>query len=184
MKKFIIAFFGIVFLLPAFAYAGSYCVKFPSDGNSKWSKRDNNIRVRFKYEYEVTNEGGTIHGDALASSNLSFIDLGDDGFYLNYVPFDYGSSDHCIDTGALAAKVEQSGTEHVRAAVHASSRLEDVGMLYPDNSVATIKRVWLDVKYGGDCPKISGNLLTSGKHIVKIHRRRGDHINPFGCKWW
>ncbi len=27
MKKFIITFFSIVFLLPAFAYAGSYCVE-------------------------------------------------------------------------------------------------------------------------------------------------------------
>ncbi len=180
MKKFIITFFGIVFLLPAFAYAGSYCVKFPSDGNSKWSKRDNNIRVRFKYDYEITNEEGKLEGNATIGSNLVDVDR-------DYKYFNYGSSDYCIGTGALATKAQQSVDWHIYNAVTAKEDFllpKSTHITYPRNSVATIKRIWLDVKYGGDCPKISGNLLTSGKHIVKIHRRRGDHINPFGCKWW
>ena len=192
MKKFIITFFSIVFLLPAFAYAGAYCVKFPSDGNSKWSKRDNNIRARFKYDYELTYEGGSFKGNAIASANLTFLDVGNHGFHLSYEKFNYGSSDFCIDTDGLAAKVRQSATRHADGATHAINKTGDVTKSNQwdairnnrENLVATVKRVWLDVKYGGDCPKISGNLLTSGRHIVKIYRRRGDHINPFGCKWW
>ena len=177
MKKFIITFFGIVFLLPAFAYAGSYCVKFPSDGNSKWSKRDNNIGVRFKYDYEITNEEGKLKDNATIGSNLVDADR-------DYKYFDYGSSDYCIDTDALADVAQRFVAWHIYHATDLDPLRPNDRVRYPTNSVATIKRVWLDVKYGGDCPKISGNLLTSGRHIVKIHRRRGDHINPFGCKWW
>ena len=190
MKKLIISFLGLALLLPAFTYAGSYCVKLPSGGDSKWTKRDNSIPVRFAFSYAVvTDKDGHVWAKILENS-IGADQTGYKPFgtynpaHYGYKYIDYGASDYCLDINELTANFNRAFDK-----LTSSGKPVDLpgqrDRYYDSNFSIRIEKIWADVKYGGDCPKISGKQVTSGSnHVVKIHRRRGDHINPFGCKWW
>ena len=157
MKKFFAMFLVIAFLMPAFAYAedayakASYCVSFPTSGNSKWTKRDNNINARFRYAYSKY-----AHDGAARQNELSFaVSTGSNKAYRDYP---YGYRDLCIYNSL-------------------SAYLANI------NSHTPFKHVRLDIKWGGDCEKVAmKNGRFTGNHRFEIYRRKGDHINPWGCR--
>ena len=164
MKTFFSSFLALAFLLPAIASADSYCVSFPTSGESKWTKRDNSINVRFRYEYSeyrsnsvqiprsgfVSTTGGGRGQDS--SHNIVW----DDNAYQSY---SYGDPDICIYNPVpikLGNKVGRRGN---------------------------LKRVRLDVKWGGDCGNVTmKNDRFKGNHEFEIYHRKGDLVNPFGCR--
>ena len=193
MKKFIITFFSIVFLLPAFAYAGSYCVKVPTSGNSKWTKRDNHIPIRFFFTYEIVYKDGSvwarIHENRIGANQTGYKHFrvsggGNDRSHFEYKYIGYGASDYCLDLDKLTANMNDDFDKLTRDGIPAS--LPGMRRRYYNSDYSVVvKNIKADIRWGGDCPTISGNQVTSGSnHVVKVHRRRGDHINPFGCKWW
>ena len=150
MKKFFAMFLVIAFLIPAFAYAeGSYCVSFPTSGNSKWTKRDNNINARFRYTYRETIKIGNELGDTTIEKFA--VSAGNNRGYRAYP---YGNRELCVHSPL-------------------SGHLAEL----------PIRRVRLDIKWGGDCEEVAvTNGVLSVHYGFEIYRRKGDHINPWGCR--
>ena len=158
MKMFFSSFLALAFLLPAVASADSYCVSFPTGGESKWTKRDNSINVRFKYDFksevretsfgERTTKNFTTTGVPKGSGKENRIKAG-------YTSYRYGATDLCINNP----------------------------MPYRTHNEAPPVQVRLDVKWGGDCDKVALRYnRIRGDHKFEIYRRKGDLVNPFGCR--
>ena len=172
MKKFFSSFLALAFLLPAVASAGSYCVSFPTGGESKWSKRDNSINVRFRYDYERKYKGAkyapafwTATGVPKGSGKKSSPKDG-------YTSYRYGATDLCMDDPAPRF----GSVDYVKAA----------GLGLSGSFSPAPTKVRLDVKWGGDCGTVGinryGRFAPKGDHKFEIYRRKGNHIDPFGCR--
>ena len=158
MKTFFSSFLALAFLLPAIASADSYCVSFPTGGESKWSKRDNSINVRFRYEFEIYVDGpyGFTIPKFFAATGVPKGSGKKNRIKAGYTSYRYRATDLCINNPMPNHRTHNE---------------------------APPVQVRLDVKWGGDCGKVAlKNNRITGDHKFEIYRRKGNHIDPFGCR--
>ena len=178
MKMFFSSFLALAFLLPAIASADSYCVSFPTGGESKWSKRDNNIGVRFRYDYSKEGvEGSGFKPPFWASSGVIKGSKEPNRAVDNYTFYPYGTRDLCIDSAVperKSRKVSYKSPFFNRG----SGASGDRNSFEPE-----VTEIRLDVRWGADCGKVGiKNGQLKGNHKFEIYRRKGNHIDPFGCR--
>ena len=158
MKMFFSSFLALAFLLPAIASADSYCVSFPTGGESKWSKRDNSINVRFKYDFAFFLPENSLGDSRTKNFTTTGVPKGsgkENRIKAGYTSYRYGATDLCINNPMPNRTHREAPPVQVR----------------------------LDVKWGGDCDKVAlENNRITGDHKFEIYRRKGNHIDPFGCR--
>ena len=163
MRKFFSSFLALAFLLPAIVSA-DYCVSFPTGGESKWSKRDNSINVRFRYEstgYSFLAFNNPKEPGVLMATGAPKGSRKENRAKAGYTSYRYGATDLCIN----------NLTPDFHPPVPSALR----GLVFD--------HVRLDVKWGGDCGRVAiKNNRITGDHKFEIYRRKGNHIDPFGCR--
>ena len=183
MKTCFSSFLALAFLLPAIASAGSYCVSFPTGGESKWSKRDNSINVRFKYRYNydwVRRNFKEIYLGEPPPDYSTGVLKGSGGknrIKAGYTSYRYRADDLCVDGDDAApdfGRLDALRREGITVVRNAEGTVDE----------APLVSIHLDVKWGGDCGRVRtrGDGSFGGDHKFEIYRRKGNHIDPFGCR--
>ena len=174
MKTFFSSFLALAFLLPAIASAGSYCVSFPTGGETKWTKRDNSINVRFKYQYDydwVRRFPEFFRSSPPLPEYSTGVLKGSGGknrIKDGYTSYHYRAGDLCVDGDNAAPNFGR--VDSLRARV---------------NKEVPFGSIQLDVKWGGDCGEVKtldDGRFGGGDHKFEIYHRKGDLVNPFGCR--
>ena len=177
------------FTAPAFAGASNYCVEMPTSGNSRWSRRDNDVKLRFSIRYAVRKEVNvnpaslvpnwqmkTFH-ERIRVNGPSYV-----GRDAGYRSFRYGAGRQCLDMSRIKPMLQH---------YEDSKRLSIIDMTYAHNPssqhyyrraqakpVISNITVQGDVRWGKDCPKVG---IAKSK-TFKVYRRRHNHADPWGCR--
>jgi len=165
-----------------------------TDVNSGWSKRDNDVRLRFAVEAEVTRfwPERWPSGELRQTTEPDERNFKSGRFRINFNPLaPFGSSHAVYQLGAPQIDLGNfSGI--VRGIWDVWSKVQDPPFTLVNNRDEAIEagfrnenamwvsgenQCWLDVKWGQDSPRFKPDV--GGKFVIQIFRRKGNHIDPW-----
>ena len=161
---------GLVLLMfSASGMAASYCIYFPSGGNSHWSTRDNDIKIRFKYDLKVKHGNKTVMHTVHRYTDQNGR-LGGKG---TWHTFGYGQQKVCLHSEEVRGHEQwRINNEEVRGTKR-----------FKSGSYPQISNVQGQVKWGDDCRVHEGEFRGHHNANQEIWRRKGNHIFPFDCDY-
>ena len=164
------------------ASAAQYCVQMPTSGNSVWSRRDNDVKMRFAVTYWLHKE--EMLPDNWLSNRVGQVSKAKTtrvyGYKVenkdaSYRSHRYKSDTVCIDMARL------KGVVAAYEAFRPNLLTDPNGKQYYGKAPTISKvQVRADVRWGKDCPKVFLDSKTD--QTFKVYRRKHNHVDPWGCR--
>ena len=159
----------VLMMVGATGYAngpGKYCLDFPGGGNSIWSKRDNHISLKFKYDLTVMGP------DRRAAAEKITRHVDQNGRLIGgWIDFQYGQQRVCLYARDIYRheqwrinNEESNGVKRFKA-----------------GSYPYIENVWANIRHSTNFCKGMAGEFKDYYRIERIWRRKHDHAFPWAC---